>query len=172
MIDKKLDKWILKQLRGLVLTDVRDFIPEGYFDGARDLFPINEGIEGGAQSSFEMRWGYLAGTLGRKMYFHSSEIMSARQISAFEVLMHLGILASLEASRQMCDRISRTASSLNAPDGNSGSVAKQMEQEHLPTLRQNLLDGLKQYMLHLSDNEAKPFLSLIQNAPLAPIHLF
>jgi len=172
MIDNQLDQWILKQLRGLVLTDIREFIPEGYFHGAQDLFPVNESIEGAAQLSFEMRWGYLAGTLGRKMHFDSSEIMSARQVAAFEVLMHLGFLASVEASKKMCDSISRKAASLNVLDGNSGAVATQMAQEHLPTARLNLLEGLKQYILHLSDNEAKPFLSLIQNPPLAPIHLF
>lgn len=172
MIDNRLDEWILKQLRGLVLADVRDFIPEGYFDSGQELFPVNEKIEGAAQLSFEMRWGYLAGTLAKRMYFHSSEMMSARQVAAFEVLMHLGLLASTEAAKQICDRISQAATSNNVPDGNSGSVAEQMEQEHLPTLRLNLLEGLKQYMLHLSDSESKPFLSLIQSTPLAPIHLF
>lgn len=172
MIDNELDQWILRQLRGLVLTDVRDFIPKNYFSGAQELFPVNEGIEGAAQLAFELRRGYLAGTLARQMYFYPSEIMSARQVAAFEVLLHLGLLVSADAAKQMCEKVSRMAISKNVSDGNSGSVAKQMGQEGLPTLRLNLLEALKQYMLHLSDSESRPFLSLIQNTPLAPIHLF
>jgi hypothetical protein len=172
MIEHKLDPWVLKQLRGLVLADVREFILEGYFDSNQELFPVSEQFESAPLLSFEIRWGYLAGTLAKRMYFHSSEMMSARQVAAFEVLMHLGLLASAEAAKQMCEKVSRLATNNEVPDGNSGLVAEQMRQEHLPTLRLNLLEGLKQYVLHLSDSESKPFLSLIQNTPLAPIHLF
>ncbi|MBD8631162.1 hypothetical protein IFT74_07260 [Oxalobacteraceae sp. CFBP 8755] len=168
----QMDPWVLRQLRGRVLEDLLDHIPKNYFESEKDKFQYDSTFIGSKSLSYEMRWGYLAGELGRQLYFHSDSVLSARQISASEVLMHLGILAAVEASRNACEQLSKKANDLNVADGNSTVVAAQMRTEHIPTLQLNLLGGVRQYLLHLTSEEAKPFTSIIQNTPLAPIHLF
>jgi hypothetical protein len=168
-----LDAWILRQLRGQVLSDLRQYIPEGYFNSAPDRLKI-EDIEGSSSNhlSFELGWGYLAGTLGRQLYFESTIIMSAREVAASEMLMHLAALAASEAQRQSCDRLGKAANKRNVSDGNASVVSKQIKDEIIPQLELNLIHGLKQYLLHLTLDEGRPFKSLIQNSPVAPIHIF
>ena len=166
----KPDWWILKQLRGQVISDLKDIIPSDYFDNAEVTLALDSRIKDSKHLSFELGWGSLAATIGRKLLFHSTTPMSARQISASEVLMHLGLLAASEAQRNTCERLSQAAIENNIADGNSTSVERQLREEIVPAFEINLTDGLKQYLLHLTEEEAKPFSSLIQNRPTAPIH--
>ena len=170
--NQKMDHWVLRQLRGRVLSDLSEFVPDGYFDTEKEKFPVHADIEGARMLSNEMRWGYLAGKLGQKLQFHTTMLMTARQVSASEVLMHLGALAAVEAQQKVTEKLSKKAQMLNVPDGNSTAVAEQMKKEHIPQFQLNLLAGLQQYLLYLSPEEAKPFMSIVQNTPLAPIHLF
>ena len=159
-----LDYWIIKQLRGAVLSDLDKFIESGYFDSEKDKFFLGDKIGNAKYLSAEMRWGYLAAKLGKKLYFESTATMSARQVAASEVLMHLGMLASTAASMKVCTNINIDAAALKVPDGNSGEVAQQLKREHLPIFTENLLQGLKQYLLHLSKAEAAPFATLLDNS--------
>ena len=162
--DRVLDYWVMKQLRGAVLSDLADFIEPGYFESEQEQFLFNENIKNSKYLSNEVRWGYLAGKLGRRLYFESAVPMSARQVAASEVLMHLGMLASIAASMTVCTNIGLDAAAIGVPDGNSSVVAQHLKNEQLPILTENLLEGLKQYMLHLSKEEAAPFNSLLDNS--------
>ena len=164
-----MDYWIVKQLRAIILSDLREYIPAEYFDSERDRFRLDENLKGASHISFEMRWGYLAGTLGRKLYFESTLPMSARQVSASEMLMHLGLLAGAEASMEACTNLSSEANKKNIPDGNSGAVAGQLRAEQVPQLKSNLTQGLRQYLRHLTQAEVEPFKPLLDTIPISPI---
>lgn len=161
-----MDPWILKQLRGRVISDLGNLIPQGHFNTEVPWAVLNKGFENSKYLSYELKWGYLAGTLGQELYFRPTELMSARQVSAAEMLMHLGLLAAMEASHASCSKLAEMANALGVPDGNSKVVSKQMHSEGLPLLRKNVLGGLQQYLKHLSKDEAAPFSSLLQTTEI------
>jgi hypothetical protein len=103
------DWWIVKQLRVMILTDLSDFVPHGYFESEAEKFKLHDGIKNSDHFSRELRWGYLAGRLGKRLYFESTAIMSPRQVSASEVLMNLGMLASAEAAQGATKQLSKDA---------------------------------------------------------------
>jgi len=56
----------------MVLEDLRDFIPQGYFDREAEKFKFNDGIKNSGHYSRELRWGYLAGKLGKRLFFRKA----------------------------------------------------------------------------------------------------
>jgi hypothetical protein len=155
-----MDWWILKQLRAMVLSDLREFIPQGYFESEVEKFKLHDSIENAKHLSHEQRWGYLAGKLGHELFFRSTAIMSARQVSASEVLMNLGLLAFSEARHGSLLKISQTAKAVGIPDGNAETVLK-LEYTHRSTLSDNAKSSLEQYLRYLPPLEKEPFLQLL-----------
>lgn len=155
------DWWVVKQLRAMVLTDLRELIPKDYLEGDVEKFRLQFEFENSAHYSRELRWGYWAADLGRKLFFESNSMMTPRQMSASEMLMHLGMLAGAEAAQGATAQLSKTAAAKGFPDSGAERVAEKLRLEHVPTLRNNVTEGLKQYFLHLTPFEAKPFLSLL-----------
>ena len=156
-----MDWWIIKQLRARLIEDLREFVPDGYFDGQVEQFKLNDGIENSKHFSGELRWGYLAGTLGKRLFFDSTAIMSARQVSACEVLMNLGMLTGAEAVHSISAQLSKRAINVGVSDGNAGLVAEQLQNDGIPILSNNVVGALEQYVKHLEPHEANPFLSLL-----------
>ncbi|MGZ5045579.1 MAG: hypothetical protein ACXV8P_12395 [Methylobacter sp.] len=156
-----MDWWIVKQLRAMVLSDLREFIPQGYFESEVEKFKLHDGIKNSGHFSQELRWGYLAGNLGRMLFYNSTAIMSARQVSASDVLMNLGILVAAEAMHSTAMQLSKDAKTAGVSDGNAGIVADQLGCQYIPTLSNNLEAALEQYLCYLEPLEAKPFLPLI-----------
>ena len=156
-----MDYWILRQLRAKVLGDILEFIPEGYFEDVPEKLKLNPNIPNSKHFSRELGWGYLGGDLGRRLFFESVAIMTARQVSASEVLMNLGMLASTNAVRDVCREISKMALENGVSDRNAGSIAMQMEIQHIPVSESNVKHALGRYFLHLDDKEVVPYLSLL-----------
>lgn len=157
-----MDWWIVKQLRAMILEDLRDFIPQGYFETETEKFKIDDSIKNSTHYSSEMKWGYLAGRLGQKLFFKSNAIMSARQTSASEVLMNLGMLAAAEAAKGSTKQLSKYAEEIGVPDGNAGNVAEQLENQQIPILSNNVTGALEQYLRYLIPLEAEPFTPLLE----------
>ena len=155
-----MDWWIIKQLRAQVISDLNPFIPSGYFETKKENFNLPAELENAEYLSSEIRWGYLASKLGKELFYNSPANISARQISASEVLMNLGLLASAEGSFNAAKQISLKAKQAKIPDGNSGSIAAQLEAGHIPTLNSNISGALDQYLRHLTYEESKPYLPL------------
>ena len=42
-----MDWWIVKQLRAQILEDLREFVPQGYFESEVEKFYLNDGIKKG-----------------------------------------------------------------------------------------------------------------------------
>lgn len=164
-----MDWWVLKELRAMILTDLRDFVPHGYFESEVEKFKLNNRITNADHFSHELRWGYLAGDLGLRLFFKSTAIMSARQVSASSVLMNLGMLVSAEAARGVTTQLSKDAGLKCVSDGNAGVVAKQLEDQQIPTLSNNVRGALKQYLRYLTPLEAAPFLPLLETASTSQI---
>ena len=158
-----MDWWIVKQLRAMILTELCDFVPHGYFESEVERFKLHDGIKNSGHFSRELKWGYLAGDLGRKLFFESTAIMSARQVSACEVLMNLGMLACTEAAQGATTQLSKDAEVKGVSDGNAGAVAKQLGDQNIPTLSNNIRSALKQYLRYLTPIEAEPFLPLFDS---------
>lgn len=163
-----MDWWIVKQLRAMILMDLRDFVPQGYFESEVEKFKLHDGIKNSDYFSHEVRWGYLAGRLGQKLFFKSTDIMSARQVSASEMLMNLGMLASAEAAQGATTQLSIDAEAAGVSDGNAGAVAEQLRDQHIPTFTNNVRGALKQYLRYLTPLEKEPFLPLLDSVPDLP----
>lgn len=145
----------------MVLQDLRDFVPQGYFESEAERFKFYDGIKISAHFSSELRWGYLAGKLGKRLIFESTAIMSARQVSASEVLMNLGVLAAAEAVQGVTTQSSKDAKEAAVSDGNAGAVAEQPGRQQILTLSNNVIGALEQYFRYLKPLEAKPFRPLL-----------
>lgn len=167
-----MDWWVLKQLRAKVLEDLREFTPQGYFEENTEKLKFHTSIEDSDHYSREMSWGCCAAKLGKKLFFESPDIMSARQVSACDVLMNLGMLAAAEAAQAASEKVARAAQDKGIPNGNSGAAASQLSQQHVPALSENVVGALKQYLLHLTPLEGKPFLSLLTPGSLEEVPNF
>lgn len=155
-----MDWWIVKQLRAMTLTDLRDFVPPGYFESEVETLKLHDSIRNSDHLSCELRWGYLAGKLGKSLFYESTTI-SARQVSACEVLMNLGMLASAQAAQDAVTHVSKVAEGLGVSDCNAGAVAKQLEDQSIPTLTNNVSVALTRYLRYLTPLEAAPFMPLL-----------
>ena len=145
----------------MLMTDLRNLIPYGHFESKTDTFALNASIANSGHISNEMRWGYLALTLGKKLFFDNAIPMTARQKSAAEVLMNLGMYVSAAAAQQTCNELTVLADKKGVPDGNAKQVALQIQNQQLPGVADNVNASLTQYLRHLSKEEAEPFSSLL-----------
>ena len=161
-----MDWWIQKQLRSMVVTDLGALIPGDYFEREIDNFAIDRTIDKSGLLSEELRWGYLAGVIGKKLFFDNSSLMTARQKSASELLMNLGILAVAEAIHMSCLSVRDIADENGVFDENAGEVASQINSEQIPVFKNNVRGALMQYLKHLSREEADPFLELLSKRDL------
>lgn len=161
-----MDWWIIKQLRAMVLNDLREFVPQGYFESDVDNLKLHDQIKNSAHFNRELKWGYLAGKLGKMLFFESTVIMTAKQVSASEVLMNLGLLACAEASQGVVTQISTAAKEAGISDGNAGTVAEQLGHQHIPTFTDNVKGALEQYLRYLTPHEAEPFVPLLKSVSL------
>jgi hypothetical protein len=127
----------------MILTDLRDLVPQGYFESEVEKFKLHHRIKNSDHFSREYRWGYLAGKLGKRLFFESTAIMSARQVSASEVM-----------------QLSKDAEEKGVSDRNAGAVAEQLGHQHIPTLSNNVMGALEQYLRYLTPREAEPFFPL------------
>jgi len=155
------DWWIVKQLRAMVVEDLSEFVPQGYFESEPDKFKLHNRIKGSQHFSREITWGYLAYKLGRRFFFEANANMSARQVSASDVLMNLGLLACGEAESGATAQLSKDAEAKGISDGNAGAVAEQLEKQHVPTFLNNVRGALEQYLRYLTPLEREPFLPLL-----------
>ncbi|PTN13178.1 hypothetical protein C8R11_101162 [Nitrosomonas aestuarii] len=147
----------------MVLSDLREHIPDEYFESETERFNLNESFDKRGFLSKELRWGYLAGDLGRRLCFSNEILMSAKQKSAAEVLMNLGMYVAAKAAHEACDKIQKLVAEKEADEGNAGEVARQLQTKQLPVLEKNVTGSLKQYIRYLSNEEAKPFVPLLSD---------
>lgn len=158
-----MDWWVLKQLRAMVLDDLRELIPQGYFETTADVLKFHDGIKNHAFFSHECGWGYQAAKLGKKLFFETTANLTARQVSASEVLMNLGFLACTEAMHGVASQLSEKAKEAGVSDGNSGVVAAQLNTQHIQGFEENILGALEQYLRYLTTHEAAPFTHLLKS---------
>ncbi|MFW5488140.1 MAG: hypothetical protein ACNI3A_06960 [Desulfovibrio sp.] len=156
-----MDWWLLKQLRSMVISDLKNFIPPDYFEQKKDHFQITNQLQNSDYISKELRWGFLAGKMGKDLFFNETPIMSARQKSASEVLMNLGLLAEAEAARLACESCQHLADTKKILITNPGEVASQIQSEQIPILEENIKGALQLYINHLTPQEAVPFCELL-----------
>jgi hypothetical protein len=161
MQEQTMEWWILKQLRAQVLTDLKNIIPNNYFDEKPDEISVSDGFANKESLERELCWGYLAIKLGHNLFFNGPTEMSARQVSAAEVLMHLGTLAASEVQQNTTQQLTNRAKSLGVDDGNAEMAFKQLESQVIPNFRKNVDGGLRLYINHLTETESKPFLALL-----------
>lgn len=156
-----MNSWILKELRALVLTDLKEFIPHDYFNSEASAFNLNDTFKNNKYLSFELRWGNLAYELGHKLYFQPPNGLTARQVSASVVLMNLGMLAASEAALNATEQISNKAATSNVHDGNSGNVALQLKKDIIPNFENNISGAVEQYLQYLTNEESRPYIWLL-----------
>ena len=161
--------WVEEQLKAALLTDLKDLVPERYFDKQENQLNLNAYVDKSGHLSKQLSWGYAAGRLGQRLFFKNKEIISPRQLAASEVLMHLGMLVSARAMHEASSNIKEQADALHVQDGNSGKVSMQLKEEHIPQFEMNLNGGLLQYLKHVSKDEALPYISLLDDDGLAEL---
>ena len=96
---------------------------------------------------------------------------TAQQVSASDLLMNLGLLASAEANFSSTKQLSDNAILKGLPDGNSGNVSRQLQTEHIPTFKANVQGALEQYLHYLSYEEMRPYLSLLPESKQKELEL-
>ncbi|MFA6310400.1 MAG: hypothetical protein WCV99_10550 [Sterolibacterium sp.] len=155
-----MDWWIVKQLRAMILTDLRDFVPPGYFESKVETLKFHDSIRNSGHLSRELRWGYLAGSLGKSLFYEATTL-SARQVSACEVLMNLGMLASAEATQAASEQMLSKVAEVMGFDGTVGAVAGPLGDNGMEILTNNVSGALTRYLRYLTPLEAAPFKPLL-----------
>lgn len=155
-----MDWWLLRQLRAQVLMDLSGHL--GDFFSREESVKLDSSSLGAEHLSREFAWAEKVAKLGQTLFFEPPGQMSARQVAASELLMHLGLLAGAEASRYAAEETSRLASSRGLPDGNSGAVAVDLASNKIPVLRDNIRLALAQYLTYLDRREAESFKPLLK----------
>lgn len=146
---------MLKQLRSLVLTDLQEFTPPGYFDRENESFNVNVSPETKEHVAAEMQWGKLAAELGMDLYFQPPVVLSPRQFSASELLMNMGLLSVAEAMLKVTQQILGLAVASNVSNVNSREVVQHLESSHIPACHENISGAVEQYLQYLTDEEAQ-----------------
>jgi hypothetical protein len=159
-----MDWWVVKQLRAMVLSDLQTFVPAGYFENCDQNLTLNDGFENSKYLSAELRWGYLAGRLGLRLVYEPTSFMSARQVSASELLIHLGMLACSQSQETAATQLSLQRSANGATDENMVAASEQLR-SNITTCLNNVHGALKQYFHYLTPFEAAPFVSLLASEP-------
>lgn len=151
--------WILKELRAIVLTDLKMYVPEAYFEGNVSSLKLHDAIQNHEHLSSELTWGSLAGQLGLSLYFKKSSGLSARETAASFLLLNLGSYTCAIASQSAVkDLLSK-----GIHDDSLFAVNSQFKNEIIPQFEKNLSVSLIQYLKYLDSNEAKPFLQLVED---------
>lgn len=153
--------WVIKQLRAFVMTDLNGFIPPIEFEQAPASLKLSPQIPNHKHFSQELQWAHAATNFGKKLFFSPPQGMTARQISASDVIMNMGLLASAEAMHGVLTQVCNDAAKAHASAGNAGDVRKQLEREHIPIFLDNLRGALSQYFHYLTELEKSPFVSLL-----------
>jgi hypothetical protein len=156
-----MDWWALKQLRAHLLSDLAGYIPAEYFSAECKIAQLNANIDKTGNISSELKWGCLATTIGKRIFYEPPANISARQIAASEVLMHVGMLVSAEAAHQACIRLRELSGGKEVDHHGSGLVEAQLQFEHIPVFCENIKKALCQYLKHLSRTEVLPYIHLI-----------
>jgi hypothetical protein len=154
--------WVIKQLRAFVMADLSGFIQPIEFEQAPASLKLSPQIPNHNHFSQELRWGHAAATLGKKLFFTPPHGMTARQISASDVMMNMGLLASAEAMHRVLTQVCNDAAKAHVSAGNAGDIQKQLEREHIPVFLDNLRGALSQYFHYLTEQEKAPFASLLE----------
>jgi len=165
-----MDWWILKQLRAFVLNDVREFFDETEFKDVPVNLTLPPQITNHQHFSRELQWAHAASRIGKRLFFSPPIAMTARQISASDVLMNLGLLTGAQTMHGVLKQICNDAAKRRVPAGNAGEVQKQLENEHIPIFLENLTGALSQYFHHLTEAEKAPFsILLVPSAPMTVV---
>jgi hypothetical protein len=90
--------------------------------------------------------------------------MSARQVSASELLMNLGLLVAAQAQQAVLRSLSEDAKVRNIDD-TAAPTLEQISKTHIPQFFENLRGCLEQYLLYLPVGEQRPFISLLKYEP-------
>lgn len=159
-----MDWWAVKQLRAMVLGDLQTYVPAGYFENCDLNLTLNDFFKNSKYLSAELRWGYLAGRLGLRLIYEPTSFMSARQVCASELLIHLGMLAAVQSQEAATTQLSLRCNAIGVSDQNTGVVAGQFR-SYITTCSDNLSGALKQYFHYLTPFEAAPFRHLLAPDP-------
>ncbi|GJJ01597.1 hypothetical protein RugamoR64_21350 [Duganella rhizosphaerae] len=158
-----MDWWILKQLRVQVAADLGQYLDRVEFDKVSAQLTISNVMPNHEHFTRELKWGKSATVCGKRLFYDPVAGMTARQLSASEVLMHLGLLTSAQAQHDMLKQIANAAKDKRAT-GNADEVRDQLAREHIPTFLENLRGALVQYLKHLADLESAPFADLVKES--------
>lgn len=159
-----MDEWILEQLKSSVLFDLKDLIEDNYFIINSPNLSFNETIDKTGLLSKKINWGQSAYNIGKNI-FYGDEIISPRQKSASELLMMISIYSSTRSSQMAAEKVQELQQG-NIKISNIDEVVKDFDENHIPITESNIRYSFKQYIRHLSANEAKPFFPLLNDKEL------
>jgi hypothetical protein len=157
-----MDWWTIKQLRAFVISDISEFINPIEFEKIPDEHKIRSNVPNYQHFTQELHWAKFAATTGKHLFFSPTLGMSARQISASDVLMNMGLLTSAETMYKMLTQLCNDAAKARRSAGNSRDIRDQLKREHIPVFQENMRGALSQYFLYLTDVEKAPFVQLLK----------
>lgn len=164
MKDSNMDEWILEQLRSSVLFDLKDLIDDGCFVVNYHNISFNKTIDKTGLLSKKINLGHSDYQTG-KCIFYGDKIVSSRQKSASELLMMIGIYSSVRASQKATEKVQELQKG-NIEFSSIDEVVKDFDENKMPEVESNIRESFKQYIRHLSSNEAKPFFPLLNDKEL------
>lgn len=146
----KMDHWVLRQIRAMVLTDLKAFIPEGHFEKRIERIWLTN-VKNADYHNENFQWGYKAFDL-RKLVLFPPNGMTSRQVSAADVLMNMGLFSLTETAKRVTEDLSAQYKAKGLPDCAAKGVHER-NQANLDSAERDLTAALKGYRLHLNDKD-------------------
>ncbi|MBY0499662.1 MAG: hypothetical protein K2P74_08680 [Nitrosomonas sp.] len=164
-----MDCCLLKLLLKQAIFDIKDLVPKSYFNPWRTVEPhpkshfiaMSVGLK---PDSFSDRIVAIrASELGAKLQ-RSMSMLSARQHIACELLIPLGELIVIEIENNEPDTKPDTELDILLLSSSQLNTIKSLNLQR-QTVIDNFKESLKLYFKFLTEQEAKPFISLLESDP-------
>ncbi|MGN2670301.1 hypothetical protein [Aliivibrio fischeri] len=151
-----MDWMIINQLKAEVSSELKEFIPQGYFEQDLETFKFNKYLDPDGFLTKQKQWGYLAASLGNELLQSNKEIMTAKQKCASQVLLFIGLYESTYAGKKITEKNHLLACEKNLI-GNNVPIVLEEHKLHLKEYEKSLKKSLNQYLLYVDSDKSKAF---------------
>ena len=160
-----MDWMLVNQLKAEVTFELKDIIPKGYFEQELGTFELKKELDPSGLLSKQSHWGYLAAKLGHDLQQSNTQLMSAKQKCACQLMLFIAFYESTKSAKDSCKKLHQHVSEKGIKEHNSLEVSKQHE-EMLKVHERSVKKTLRQYLFYLDSEKAKVFYSAFTEADL------
>ena len=161
---------LISQLKAEVSSELKEFIPQGYFDQDLEGFKFNKYLDPDGFLTKQIQWGHLAARLGNELLQSNIQIMTAKQKCASQVLLFIGLYESTYVGKKITEKNHSLACEKNLIE-NSAHLVLEDHKLHLKVHEKSIKSSLNQYLLYVDSDKSKAFYPIFTETDLIDFRL-